>query len=104
MRLRRLAPAAIVAAALLALMAPAVASAHSHPSPRGRCRIGLNVAPREITAGDPVVAFGRLVCTGRANAAGQTVRLFEHSFGPPGSTLVKSTRQGGPGSFGAPRA
>ena len=99
MRLRRLAPAAIVAAALLALMAPAVASAHRHPSPGGRCRIGLNVAPREITAGDPVVAFGRLVCTGRANAAGQTVRLFEHSFGTPGSTLVQSTSTGALGFY-----
>ncbi len=91
MRLRRLAPAATVAAALFALMAPAVASAHRHPSPGGRCRIDLNVAPREITAGDPVVAFGRLVCTRRVNAAGQTVKLFQHTFGTPGSTLVQST-------------
>jgi hypothetical protein len=91
MRLHRLASATIVAAASLTLMAPAVAAAHRHPSPGGRCRINLNVAPREITAGDPVVAFGRLVCTRRVNAAGQTVKLFEHSLGTPGSTLVQST-------------
>jgi hypothetical protein len=91
MRLRRSAPAASVAAAMLALLAPAAASAHRHPSPRGRCRINLNVAPREITAGDPVVAFGRLACNRRVDAAGQTVKLFEHAFGTPGSTLVQST-------------
>ena len=91
MRLRRLAPAAITATVLLALVAPAAASAHKHPSPGGRCRINLKVAPRQITAGDSVVAFGRLVCTRRVNAAGQTVKLFEHSFGTPGFTLVQST-------------
>jgi len=91
MRLRRLAPAAIAATALLALVAPAAASAHKHPSPGGRCAINLKVAPRQITAGDSVVAFGRLLCTRRVNAAGQTVKLFEHSFGTPGFTLVQST-------------
>jgi hypothetical protein len=92
MRLRKSAPAAIAATALLALLAPAAASAHKHPS--GRCRINLNVAPRQITAGDPVVAFGRLSCTRRVNVAGQTVKLLEHSFGTPGYTLVQSTTTG----------
>jgi hypothetical protein len=94
MRLRKLAPAATAAAALLALVAPAAALAHKHPSPSGRCGVSLNVAPREITAGDPVVAFGRLLCTRRVNVAGQTVKLFEHSSGTPGSTLVQSTTTG----------
>jgi hypothetical protein len=94
MRLRKLASAATAASALLALVAPAAASAHKHPNPSGRCRIDLNVAPREITAGDPVVAFGRLLCTHRVNAAGQTVQLYEHSFGTPGYTLVQSTTTG----------
>lgn len=88
MRSFRLAPAIVAAASLLAL-APAGASAHKHPSPSGRCRIDIN-APREISAGEPVVAFGRLRCVHRANAAGQTVKLFEHSFGTPGYRLVQS--------------
>lgn len=88
MRLSRLAPAVAIAAALLAL-APAGASARKHPSPNGRCRINIDT-PSEISAGESVVAFGRLVCAHRANAAGQTVKLFEHSFGTPGFTLVQS--------------
>jgi hypothetical protein len=94
MHLRKSAPAAIAATVLLALMVPAAAFAHKHPSPSGRCRVSLNVAPREVTAGDPVVAFGRLICTRQINAAGQTVRLYEHSFGTPGYTLVQSTTTG----------
>jgi hypothetical protein len=94
MRLRKLAQAASAATALLALVAPAAASAHKHPSPSGRCAVNLNVAPREITAGDPVLAYGRLICNRRVNAAGQTVSLLEHSFGTPGYTVVQSTSTG----------
>jgi hypothetical protein len=90
MRSPRLTPA-LAAAATLLVLAPASASAHRHPNPTGRCDVNLNVAPRHISAGEPVVAFGRLVCVHRANAAGQTVKLFEHSFGTPGYTLVQST-------------
>ena len=102
MRLRKLASAAssaITAIALLVLLAPTAASAYKHPSPGGRCRISLNVAPREITAGDPVLAFGRLACTRRVNAAGQTVKLFEHTLGQPGYTLVQSTTTGALGFY-----
>ncbi len=88
MRNRYLAVAVVAAAALPAL-APAGAWAHKHPSPNGRCRIDIST-PREISAGESVVAFGRLQCVRRANAAGQTVKLFEHSFGTPGYTLVQS--------------
>jgi hypothetical protein len=94
MRLRKLASAAVTAIALLVLIAPAAASAYKHPSPSGRCRISLNVAPREITAGDPVLAYGRLFCARPANAAGRTVKLFEHTLGKPGYTLVQSTTTG----------
>jgi hypothetical protein len=90
MRSSKLTPAIVAAAVLLAL-APAGASARRHPSPSGRCSVRLNVAPRQITAGDSVVAFGRLVCTHRANVAGQTVALFEHSAGTPGYTRVQNT-------------
>lgn len=94
MRSSRLAPAIVAAAAVLAL-APTGASArrhpHKHPSPSGRCAVNLNVAPRQITAGEPVLAFGRLRCTRRAGMAGQTVKLYERSVGTPGYTLVQST-------------
>lgn len=99
MYLRKSAPATIVATVLLALMVPAAASAHRHPSPSGHCHISLNVAPREITAGDPVVAFGRLLCTRPIDAAGETVQLYEHSFGTPGYTLVQSASTGSLGFY-----
>jgi hypothetical protein len=90
MRSFRLVPAIVAAASLLT---PTVAGArpHKHSNPSGRCNVSLNVAPRQITAGDPVLAFGRLDCTRRANAAGQTVQLFEHVHGSPGYALAQST-------------
>jgi hypothetical protein len=90
MRNRYLVVAVAAAASLLALV-PAGASAHKHSNPSGRCGVNLNVAPRQITAGDSVVAFGRLHCARPANAAGQTVQLFEHAHGTPGYTLAQST-------------
>ncbi len=60
----------------LPTLAPAGAQAHKHRSPSGRCAININVAPRQITAGDSLVVFGRLRCTG-VSRSGQTVRLFE---------------------------
>lgn len=90
MRSFGLVPAIVAAASLLA---PTVAGArpHKHSNPSGRCNVGLNVAPRQITAGDSIVAFGRLNCTRRVNAAGQTVQLFEHVHGTPGYALAQST-------------
>jgi hypothetical protein len=94
MRSSRLVPALVAAAAVLAL-APTGALAHrhphKHPSPNGRCSVNLNVAPRQITAGDAIVAFGRLRCAPRAFAAGQAVQLFEHATGTPGYVPVQST-------------
>ncbi|HEY2282601.1 MAG TPA: hypothetical protein VGH60_03520 [Solirubrobacteraceae bacterium] len=90
MRSFRLVPAIVAAASLLAL-APAGASAHKHSNPSGRCNVNLNVAPGQITAGDAVLAFGRLRCTSPASAAGQTVQLFEHAHGTPGYALAQST-------------
>ncbi len=90
MRSFRLVPAILAAASLLA---PTTAGArpHKHSNPSGRCNVSLNVAPRQITAGDPVVAFGRLDCTRRGNAVGQTVQLFEHVHGTAGYALAQST-------------
>src|SRR5580658_10484863 len=94
MRLRRLtvlACAVAVPSAIssLALLAPG-ASAFQHPSPSGRCRIGIQ-APARITAGESVTIFGQLVCRRQAAAAARVVRLFRHVPGTPGFTDVQST-------------
>jgi hypothetical protein len=95
MRLRRrsiaVACAVAVTSAASSLALATEASAFRHPSPGGRCRVGVVVAPRRITAGEPVTIFGRLVCRRRANAAGQVVRLFQHVLGTPGFSYVQST-------------
>lgn len=108
MRLNKLVPAVLAATSLLAL-APAGAladqrSASKHPSPNGRCRVGINVAPRRITAGDPVTISGQLRCRGRASAANQVVRLYHHLAGRFGFTYVQSTTTDGAGFYKLERA
>jgi hypothetical protein len=81
------------AAGALALAASA-ASAHKHPSPGGHCQVNLNLAPRLVTSGDSVVAFGSLRCHGRGVAlgtGGATVQLLQHSSGTPGFGVVQTT-------------
>lgn len=75
--------------AAVALLGPVPASAqahkpHKHPSRSGRCGISINVAPRQIVAGEAVVIFGRLRCANQANAAGREVRLFHYLIGQGG--------------------
>jgi phage protein U len=89
MRSRTLIPAITAVISLFAL-APSGAFAHKHPSPSGRCIVSIQVAPRQIVAGDPVVIFGRLRCVDRASAAGQQVVLYHHLTGLPGFTPVQS--------------
>jgi hypothetical protein len=106
MRLKRLltlACAIVIAstASSLALLTTG-ASAFSHPGP-GRCRVSIQVVPRQITAGEPVVIFGRLVCRNRANAAGRVVRLFHHIPGA-GFTYVQSTTTDAQGFYQFQRA
>ncbi len=96
MRLKRsiaLACAVAVASAVMSLALLATeASAFRHPSPGGRCRVGMVVAPRRITAGEPVTIFGRLVCRRRVNAAGQVVQALPARPGRlRGSRYVQST-------------
>jgi hypothetical protein len=90
MRLRRLAIALAAAIAPIALTPPG-ASAFKHPSPNDRCRVDINVAPRVITAGDPIVIWGRLDCQRPGTAANRVVRLFHHLRGVPGFSYVQST-------------
>jgi hypothetical protein len=80
MRKRMLISAVMAASSLLGLV-PASALAHKHPSRGGRCGVSINVVPRQIVAGEPVVIFGRLRCANQANAAGREVRLFHHLIG-----------------------
>jgi hypothetical protein len=98
MRLRKLIPAVITATALLAL-APAAASAHKHPSPLGRCRIDINVAPRQITAGEATEVSGRLACGRHANTGAQTVVLYAHVAGTAGYVPVQNTTTEANGSY-----
>jgi hypothetical protein len=103
MRLHRLLPALVAVTSLLAL-APAAAQARKHSSPNGRCRININVAPRQITAGDPVVIFGRLVCQNRANDANQTVKLFHNVAHAGGFTYIQQTTTDSTGFYEFARA
>src|SRR5271157_1420277 len=88
----------ILAAAGLLALVPAGASAlgraaAKHPSPNGRCEVNINVAPRQIDAGDSLVVFGRLHCGGRSShgAADKTVKLLEHVAGTPRFKVVQTT-------------
>jgi hypothetical protein len=91
MRSRKL-TTAITAAISLLVLVPASAFARKHPSRNGRCSININVAPREIVAGEPVTIFGRLRCVNQANAAHQEVKLFHHLVaGTRGYSFVQST-------------
>jgi hypothetical protein len=102
MNLRNLAVVAVTAAAAVTALAPgagvSVARTFGHRRlSSGGCRIGLNVAPRHIAAGDAVTAYGRLLCRHGAGA-GQPVQLFEHAYGTSGYTQVGATTTG-PGGY-----
>jgi hypothetical protein len=99
MRLRKAVPALIAASSLLLALAPAGASAHRHPSPLGRCRIDINVAPRLITAGEATEVSGRLACGRHAGAGGQAVTLYAHVAGTAGYVPVQSTTTEANGSY-----
>jgi hypothetical protein len=91
MRFLRLIPAVAALTGALAI-APPSASAFKHPSPLGRCRVSINVAPKRIVANDPLTIWGRLSCLRPASAADKTVKLFQHVRGTPGVTYVQSVR------------
>jgi len=53
------------------------------------CRVSLNVAPHLITAGEAVLAFGRLACGGGGGAeSAQTVTLYESSVSSPSPSVA----------------
>ncbi len=98
LRLKNAVSICAAAALSLGLLATG-AAAFRHPSPNDRCRVRMYVAPRRISAGEPVTVFGRLVCHRQASAADQVVRLFHHLRGVPGFTFVQSTTTDGNGFY-----
>lgn len=92
--------AALGAAAAAAALAPAGALA-ARPSAAGGCAISIQVAPRVITTGDPVVIFGRLRCPARV---GRPVQLFHHLPGQRRFTLVGAVRTDASGFYEFSRA
>lgn len=104
MRSSKLTPA-VAAVILLLALAPASAFAHKHRSHGGHCSVSIEVAPRQIVAGEPVVIFGRLRCTGQARAAGREVRLFHHLIGQGGGfSYVQSVTTDAAGFYAISRA
>ena len=97
MRSIKLLPALAATAGVLAAtagvlaLAAAGASAAKHPSPNGRCNVNINLAPRQITAGDSLVVFGELRCHGGAGNSGVAVKLLERASAAPGFSVVQST-------------
>ena len=83
MRIRMLISVVAVVIWLLAIV-PGSAFARKHPSRGGHCGVSINIVPRQIVAGEPVVIFGRLRCRKQAHAAGREVRLFHHLIGQGG--------------------
>jgi hypothetical protein len=103
MRSRKLVPA-VVAVISLFVLAPSSAFAHKHRNLSGRCALNMNVAPRQIVAGDQAIVFGRLRCANPANAAGREVKLFHHLLGSPGFAFVQSTTTDSRGFYEIPGA
>jgi hypothetical protein len=99
MRLGKLGPALLAATSLLAA-APAIASAHKHPSPRERCRVNIeSIAEKQITAGETATIEGRLQCDVAGIAGGQPVVLYAHSAGTAGFVPVGSTTTEASGAY-----
>jgi hypothetical protein len=96
MRSYKLTSAILAAAALLALASAGTASARS-PQLKHRngilganCRISLNVAPRLVTSGETVLAYGQATCPPSAEA-GQTVTLYQRVAGSSGFAVAATT-------------
>jgi hypothetical protein len=103
MRSYKLTSAILAAAALLALASAGTASARSpHLKHRNgilgaNCRISLNVAPRLVTSGETVLAYGQATCP--PNEAGQTVTLFQRVAGSSGFAVAGTTTTDSRGAY-----
>jgi hypothetical protein len=88
MRLR-VAVAASLVAALMAVAMPAIAPAQVQHAPRHNDELTINAVPNPIIAGEGVLIYGRLQGPG---AGGQTIRLFHHlAGGRRGYSLIGTT-------------
>jgi hypothetical protein len=83
MRSIKLTTASAAAVAVVALAPAAASAAGRHSTHRirhvtaGNCRVTLNAAPRLITSGESVAAYGHLSCPTPAEQESQTVTLYE---------------------------
>ncbi|MGD0453298.1 MAG: hypothetical protein ABSB69_06850 [Solirubrobacteraceae bacterium] len=86
---------AIVAAATSLTLVSAAAGRNRHENGARRnasgCHTTLNVAPRLLTSGESVLAFGRLRCAGAGTEANQTVTLYESPLISPGYSVAGTT-------------
>ena len=89
MRTHRIFIATLVAGAAV-VATGGVAAANQYVGPHGGCSININVAPRQITVGDPVVIFGRLHCKQQANEARQTVILYHRLAGQSSFSVIQT--------------
>ena len=101
MRPRHLGGAGALAACAVIALAPVGAGASPHHGPPPRA-ITIHAVPDPITAGDPVVIFGRLFGHHRAN---RLVVLFHHLAAAPGGFApVQATRTDATGAYEFTRA
>lgn len=92
---------AIVVASAVGLAQPSQAPARDElgAGVRGGCQLELEDAPRRITAGETVTLSGTVTCAESSQAAEQTVTIYEHATGTPGSSAVGTAVPEASGAF-----
>src|SRR5450631_4001362 len=95
MRSFKLSSAILALAALVALATAGAAPARAPHKirtgvPGANCGVSLNVAPRLVTSGETVLAFGQAKCP-PAEAAGATVTLYQRVAESPGFAVAGTT-------------
>jgi hypothetical protein len=95
MRSIKLTAAVTTAAVTLALSGAAASAAVRHAGENGRrsgrCHVTLRVAPRLITDGESVLAYGQLSPACAEKGANQAVTLYESSVSSPGYSIAGTT-------------
>src|SRR5262245_35297786 len=93
-------------AALTAVAAPAASAGRTplrhlgrHATGIGGCRLGIEVAPRFIEAGESTVVFGQLNCPAGVSVAGQTVTVLARSAGGSGDATAGTTSTDATGHY-----
>jgi hypothetical protein len=92
----------LLAAALLSLapslFAPAVLQARPSAATLG-CQLELAASTQRVIAGETATLTGALKCAGSTNAAEQTVTIFGHVTGTPGSSAIGTVTTEADGAF-----